>query len=102
MKLGPPRMSTKTGAWNSGGAIRARSSGGPIASRKSLRRRKCCGLRRQPDGAEVKKRSPEDWLIVAAPVVFVVLWSSGFIGTKTGVLHAEPMTFLSLRMGILV
>jgi drug/metabolite transporter (DMT)-like permease len=50
----------------------------------------------------MKPRSFEDLLVLAAPVVFVVLWSSGFIGTKTGVLHAEPMTFLSLRMGALV
>jgi drug/metabolite transporter (DMT)-like permease len=50
----------------------------------------------------MQKRSPEDLLVIAAPAVFVVLWSSGFIGTKTGVLHAEPMTFLSLRMGALV
>jgi drug/metabolite transporter (DMT)-like permease len=50
----------------------------------------------------MKPRSFEDMLVVAAPAVFVVLWSSGFIGTKTGVLHAEPMTFLSLRMGLLV
>ncbi len=50
----------------------------------------------------MQKRSPEDLLVLAAPAVFVVLWSSGFIGTKTGVMHAEPMTFLSLRMGALV
>jgi drug/metabolite transporter (DMT)-like permease len=50
----------------------------------------------------MQKRSPEDLLVIMAPAVFVVLWSSGFIGTKTGVLHAEPMTFLSLRMGALV
>jgi drug/metabolite transporter (DMT)-like permease len=50
----------------------------------------------------MKPRSFEDVLVIAAPAVFVVLWSSGFIGTKTGVLHAEPMTFLSLRMGALV
>jgi drug/metabolite transporter (DMT)-like permease len=50
----------------------------------------------------MKPRSFEDIVVVAAPAVFVVLWSSGFIGTKTGVLHAEPMTFLSLRMGLLV
>lgn len=50
----------------------------------------------------MKTRSPEDILLVAAPAVFVVLWSSGFMGTKAGVLDAEPMTFLSLRMGLLV
>jgi drug/metabolite transporter (DMT)-like permease len=50
----------------------------------------------------MQKRSAEDLLVLAAPAVFVVLWSSGFIGTKVGVLHAEPMTFLSLRMATLV
>lgn len=50
----------------------------------------------------MQQRSAEDWLVMTAPALFVVLWSSGFIGTKTGVLHAEPMTFLSLRMGALV
>jgi drug/metabolite transporter (DMT)-like permease len=50
----------------------------------------------------MKPRSPEDLVVIVAPALFVVLWSSGFIGTKVGVLHAEPMTFLSLRMGLLV
>jgi drug/metabolite transporter (DMT)-like permease len=50
----------------------------------------------------MKPRSLEDIVVVAAPAVFVVLWSSGFIGTKVGVLHAEPMTFLTMRMGLLV
>jgi drug/metabolite transporter (DMT)-like permease len=35
----------------------------------------------------------------AAPVVFVVLWASGFIGAKLGLPYAEPMTFLTVRMG---
>lgn len=34
----------------------------------------------------------------AAPAVFVVLWSSGFIGTKYALSGAEPMTFLTIRM----
>jgi drug/metabolite transporter (DMT)-like permease len=50
----------------------------------------------------MQKRSPEDWLVVVAPALFVVLWSSGFIGTKAGVLNAEPMTFLSIRMALVV
>ena len=33
----------------------------------------------------------------AAPVLFVILWSSGFISAKLGVSHAEPFTFLLLR-----
>jgi drug/metabolite transporter (DMT)-like permease len=43
-------------------------------------------------------RSLEDLAVFAAPVVFVVLWASGFIGAKFGLPYAEPMTFLSLRM----
>ena len=38
----------------------------------------------------------------SAPAVFVVLWSSGFIGAKFGLAYAEPLTFLSLRMIVAV
>lgn len=31
------------------------------------------------------------------PLLFVLLWSSGFIGSKLGVPYAEPFTFLTLR-----
>lgn len=34
------------------------------------------------------------------PAVFVVLWSSGFIGAKFGLPYAEPFTFLLLRFVI--
>ena len=33
----------------------------------------------------------------AMPVMFVLLWSTGFIGAKLGLPYAEPMTFLALR-----
>jgi drug/metabolite transporter (DMT)-like permease len=36
--------------------------------------------------------------IYCAPAVFVVLWSTGFIGGKYGLPYAEPFTYLSLRM----
>jgi drug/metabolite transporter (DMT)-like permease len=36
--------------------------------------------------------------VLAAPGVFVILWSSGFIGAKFGLPYAEPLTYLSLRM----
>jgi len=46
---------------------------------------------------------PLDRLVAAAaPAVFVVLWSTGFIGAKYGLPYAEPMTFLALRMAIVV
>jgi drug/metabolite transporter (DMT)-like permease len=38
----------------------------------------------------------------AAPAVFVVLWSSGFIGTKYALSGAEPLTFLTIRMAYVV
>ena len=32
-----------------------------------------------------------------APLLFVLLWSTGFIGAKLGLPHAEPLTFLLIR-----
>jgi drug/metabolite transporter (DMT)-like permease len=43
-----------------------------------------------------------DVAVFAAPAVFVVLWSSGFIGAKFGLPYAEPMTFLTIRMVLVV
>jgi len=37
-----------------------------------------------------------------APVLFVFLWSTGFIGAKYGLPYAEPLTFLLLRYSALV
>lgn len=34
----------------------------------------------------------------AAPAIFVVLWSSGFVGTKYVLASAEPLTYLTVRM----
>lgn len=34
---------------------------------------------------------------LAMPALFVLLWSTGFIGARLGLPHAEPLTFLSLR-----
>ena len=38
----------------------------------------------------------------AAPVVFVVLWSTGFIATKYVLHAAEPLTYLAIRMAVVV
>ena len=32
-----------------------------------------------------------------APLLFVVLWATGFIGAKLGLPHAEPLSFLLIR-----
>lgn len=36
---------------------------------------------------------------LAAPILFVILWSTGFIGAKFGLPYAEPLTFLLWRYG---
>ena len=43
-------------------------------------------------------RSFEDFAVFAAPGLFVLLWSSGFVFAKLGLAYAEPLTFLSIRM----
>jgi drug/metabolite transporter (DMT)-like permease len=40
--------------------------------------------------------------IAAAPMLFVVLWSTGFIGARFGLPYIEPMTFLTVRMVFVV
>lgn len=37
------------------------------------------------------------WISTLAPGLFVLLWSTGFIGAKFGLPYAEPFTFLAIR-----
>lgn len=37
---------------------------------------------------------------ILIPVIFVLLWSTGFIGARYAMPHAEPASFLSLRFGL--
>lgn len=39
---------------------------------------------------------------VGAPVVFLLLWSSGFVFLKLGLAYADPLTFLALRYAAVV
>lgn len=41
--------------------------------------------------------TPANLLFFGAPALFVVLWSTGFIGAKMGLPYAEPATFLAIR-----
>jgi drug/metabolite transporter (DMT)-like permease len=41
-------------------------------------------------------------LHVIAPFLFVLLWSTGFIGAKFGLPYAEPLTFLFWRYLLLL
>jgi drug/metabolite transporter (DMT)-like permease len=48
-------------------------------------------------------RSIQKAAVFVMPAVFVLLWSSGFIGAKFGLVYAQPLTYLMLRMlGVLV
>ena len=38
----------------------------------------------------------------AAPAIFVLLWSTGFVGTKYVVHNADPLTYLAIRMALVV
>jgi drug/metabolite transporter (DMT)-like permease len=40
--------------------------------------------------------------VATAPVLFVLLWSTGFIGARYGLPYIEPLTFLAVRMGFVV
>ena len=40
--------------------------------------------------------------VAAAPVLFVLLWSTGFIGARYGLPYIEPLTFLAVRMAFVV
>lgn len=37
---------------------------------------------------------------IGTPALFVLLWSTGFIGARLGLPHAEPLTFLALRYAL--
>lgn len=38
------------------------------------------------------------WLGSGMPLLFVLLWSTGFLGAKFGLPYAEPFTFLAIRL----
>jgi len=40
--------------------------------------------------------------IATAPALFVLLWSTGFIGARYGMPYIEPLTLLALRMVFVV
>jgi len=46
--------------------------------------------------------TPKPLWLAAAPVVFLLCWSSGFSFAKLGLLHAEPVTFLVWRFALVL
>jgi drug/metabolite transporter (DMT)-like permease len=48
------------------------------------------------------ERGPSRLFAIGAPLLFVVLWSSGFIVARLVAPHADPLTFLSARYVIVI
>jgi drug/metabolite transporter (DMT)-like permease len=48
----------------------------------------------------VQVPTPSTLQRLGAPALFVLLWSTGFVGAKYGLPYAEPFTFLGLRLAI--
>ena len=48
----------------------------------------------------MNSRTDDDVLIRAMPLVFVLIWSTGFIVARYGMPHAPPMKFLVLRYAL--
>ena len=46
--------------------------------------------------------SRQDSLVRAMPVVFVLIWSTGFIVARYGMPYSPPMKFLALRYALSV
>ncbi len=45
---------------------------------------------------------PSTRLTLLAPSLFVLLWSTGYIGARLGAPHSEPLSFLTIRFSIAV
>ncbi|MEY4729271.1 MAG: hypothetical protein RL020_429, partial [Pseudomonadota bacterium] len=52
-----------------------------------------------PSGIIQTKSNASLWL-QSMPILFVLLWSTGFIGSRYASPYSEPLTFLTLRMAI--
>jgi len=46
--------------------------------------------------------APNRFLVAAAPVIFLVLWSAGYAIAKLGLHYAQPFTLLALRYGVVL
>jgi drug/metabolite transporter (DMT)-like permease len=70
-----------------------------IAEAVKLRSR---GLIEQGQSAMAEHRDPVREAAWAFPGLFVILWSTGFVGAKLGLAYAEPATFLVVRFLIVI
>ncbi len=44
--------------------------------------------------------APAAWAAISLPLLFIVLWSSGYVLGKIGLTHTGPLTLLALRFGL--
>ena len=56
----------------------------------------------QPSGSAQAGAAPSPLLVASGPVVFVCLWSTGFIAAGLALPHVGAMTFLGLRFALVV
>lgn len=52
--------------------------------------------------AATRNTSPAAVWAASAPLLFVVLWATGFIAAKAGLPFAEPLTFLTVRFALVI
>jgi drug/metabolite transporter (DMT)-like permease len=57
-------------------------------------------LRHDPPPAPAVPAAPAETLGALAPALFVLLWSTGFVGAKYVLPDAEPFTFLLVRLAL--
>ena len=76
------------------------ATGGKETLRKKWYRR--AAFRRQQTSCATITMRLTRLAIATAPVVFVLLWSTGFIGARYGLPYIEPLTFLAVRMVFVV
>jgi drug/metabolite transporter (DMT)-like permease len=70
--------------------------------RKKWYRRAAPALKAMPPFVQSPSSHFMQLAISTAPVVFVLLWSTGFIGARYGLPYIEPLTFLAVRMALVV
>lgn len=69
----------------------------PTAVKSTLR-----GTAEQRQSAMAEDKDPVRGIAWVFPGLFVVLWSTGFVGAKLGLAYAEPATFLVIRFLIVI
>jgi drug/metabolite transporter (DMT)-like permease len=70
--------------------------------RKKWYRRVPARFQQMPPSVPLPSSPFTQLAISIAPVVFVLLWSTGFIGARYGLPYIEPLTFLAVRMAFVV